>query len=164
MTRLCSIRMYIVCLCCFMCFGIAYGQDAFIDSGGATIKGQVRDASPERQPIEGVTVKIVDSADGQEYTVTTDKDGNYEKTGLQAGRYTISVSKDGYADRMGKSKVVAVGGEVYDSIIMRKKDNVFTIFTLFQRQSLVWLLVAGVTFVIIVALVIFFINLRKPRY
>ncbi len=161
MTRLCSIRMYIVCLCCFMCFGIAYGQDAFIDSGGATIRGQVLDASPERKPIEGVTVKIVYSADGQEYTVTTDKDGNYKKTGLPAGRYIISVSKDGYGDRMGKSKVLAAGGEIYDQIKMLKKENIITFV---QRQPLVWLLVAGVAIVIIVALVIFFIDLRKPRY
>ena len=161
MTRLCSIRMYIVCLFCFTCFGIGYGQDAFIDSGGATIKGEVIDTSPEQRPIEGVTVKIVDSADGQEYIVTTDKDGYYEKTGLPAGRYTISVSKAGYGDRVGKSKVVAAGGEIYDRIRMRKKDNIITFV---QRQPLVWLLVAGVTFVIIVALVIFFIDLRKPRY
>ena len=161
MTHLCSIRMYIVCLCCFMCIGIAYGQDAVVDVGGATIKGDVLEASPEQRPIEGVTVKIVNSADDQEYTVTTDKDGHYEKTGLPAGRYMISVSKDGYGDRIGKIKVIAAGGEIYDRIKMRKKDNIITFF---QRQPFVWLLAIGVAVVIIVALVIFFIDLRKPRY
>ena len=84
-----------------------FGQDAVQNGSGVTIKGEVIDITPEQNPIEGVTVKIVNSADGQEYIVTTDKDGFYEKTGLPAGRYMISVSKAGYGDRVGKSKVVA---------------------------------------------------------
>lgn len=121
MTRLCSIKMLIVCLSCFMSFGIAYGQDAFMDSIGATLRGEVIDTSPNQEPIKGVTVTITDAATGQEYIVTTDDNGTYEKTGLPAGRYTISLSKKGYGDRMTKSKVVAAGGEIFDRIKMKKK-------------------------------------------
>ena len=94
--------------------------------GGATIKGEVIDVSPQQRPIAGVTVKIVNSATGKEHTVKTDKDGAYEKKGLPAGRYMISVSKPGYGERVGKSKVVADGGEIFDRIKMRKKENIFT--------------------------------------
>ncbi len=94
--------------------------------GGATIKGEVIDLSPEQRPIAGVTVKIVNAATGKEHTVKTDKNGAYEKKGLPAGRYTISVSKPGYGERVGKSKVVADGGEIFDRIKMRKKENIFT--------------------------------------
>ncbi len=98
------------------------------DVGGATIKGEVLEATPQLKPIAGVTVTIVNSATGIEHTVKTNKDGSYEKKGLPAGRYMISVSKPGYGDRVGKSKVVAEGGEVFDRIKMNKQENIFTFF------------------------------------
>ena len=98
--------------------------------GDATIKGEVIDTTADQNPIPEVTVSIVGS-DGQEFTATTDKDGKYEKTGLQAGRYTISYSKVGYGDRVGKTKLVAAGGEIFDRIKMREKDNIYTFFRKF---------------------------------
>ena len=157
MTRLCSLLLLVVCISFSICIGIVYGQDAFIDAGGATIKGEVIDTSPEQKPIEGVTVKIVNAATEEVFTLTTDKDGFYEKKGLPAGRYIINISKNGYGDRVGKSKVVAAGGEIFDRIKMRKMDNILTFF---QRQPLFWLLAAGITVVIIIALVLLFIDLR----
>lgn len=106
-----------VCVC--MLAGVVNAQ-------GATIRGEVIDTSPEQRPIEGVTVKIVNAANGKEHIVTTDINGLYEKKGLHAGRYIISVSKRGYGDRVGKSKVVAAGGEIFDRIKMRKRENIFT--------------------------------------
>ncbi len=145
MTRLSLILMFVACM--FMSVGIvmaqdeeaaetpdvdtADAQDTEMVGNGATIKGEVIDTSTEQKPIEGVTVTIVSSGDDQNYTVTTDKDGYYEKTGLPPGRYTISVSKDGYGDRIGKSKVVAAGGEIYDRIKMREKDNIVSFFQKF---------------------------------
>ena len=123
MPRLCSITVYIGCLCCLMFVSNTYGQDAFLDSMRGTMSGEVIEIT-EQKPIEGVSVKIVNAADGHEYIVTTDKEGRYEQTGLPAGRYTISVSKNGYGDRIGKSKVVVPGGEVFDRIKMRKKENI----------------------------------------
>ena len=146
MTRLSLILMLVVCM--FMSVGIVMAQEEEaadaptedasadtqeVDSMGdnATIKGEVIDTSTEQNPIEGVTVTIVSSADDQRFTVTTDKDGQYEKTGLPAGRYTISVTKEGYGDRVGKSKVVAAGGEIFDRIKMRERDNIYTFFKKF---------------------------------
>lgn len=118
------LNLLLICVVCPMPFiSIVYAQPNNI---GVTIRGEVIDISPEQRPIEGVTVKIVNVADGEEYTVKTDKDGLYEKKGLPAGRYTISVSKRGYGDRVGKSKVVAAGGEIFDRIKMRKQENIFT--------------------------------------
>lgn len=157
MTHLCSIRMYIVCLFCFMCIGIAYGQDAFMDSIGATIKGEVIDTSPNQEPIKGVTVTITDAATGQEYIVTTDDNGTYEKTGLPAGRYTISISKKGYSDRIGKSKVVAAGGEMFERIKMAKKEYIHTYLL---KQLFTWQLLVGFAIGFLLG---FFIDSKRQR-
>jgi len=117
MFRFSIIFLLVVCMSMYVI--IVYAQEDVV--GDATIKGEVIDTSPEQNPIEGVTVTIVNSANGKEYTVKTDKNGIYEKKGLSAGRYMISVSKPGYGDRIGKPKVVAAGGEVFDRIKMRKK-------------------------------------------
>ncbi len=97
-----------------------------VHAQGAIIKGEVIEATPEQRPIVGVTVKIVNVATAEEFTVTTNKDGFYEKKGLPAGRYIISVSKNGYGDRIGRPKVVAAGGEIFDRIKMKKQENIFT--------------------------------------
>ncbi len=117
MIRINLILLVILCLCMFV---------SVVHVQGATIKGEVIEATPEQRPIAGVTVKIVNVATEEEFTVTTNKDGFYEKKGLPAGRYIISVSKNGYGDRVGKSKVVAAGGEIFDRIKMRKIENIFT--------------------------------------
>ena len=91
--------------------------------GGVTIKGKVIDTSTEQKPIEDVTVKIVDVASRQEYILKTDKDGIYEKTGLPPGRYAVSVVKVGYGARVGKSKVVAAGGELNDIIKLAESEQ-----------------------------------------
>ena len=129
MSRVSFIFLFVVCMS--LPVSVVIAQEEAVeaqedDVAGATIKGEVIDVSPQQRPIEGVTVKIVNSATSKEYTVTTDKDGAYEKKGLPAGRYTISVSKNGYGDRIGKSKVVAAGGEIFDRIKMKRKENIFT--------------------------------------
>ncbi len=150
MTRFSLILMFIACM--FMSVGIVMAQEEGAEApmdeepvveaeeptsveepmgGGATIKGEVIDTSTEQKPIEDVTVTITNSSDGQEHMVKTNQDGQYEKTGLPAGRYTISVAKDGYGNRVGKSKVVAEGGEIFDRIKMREKDNIYTFFRKF---------------------------------
>ncbi len=125
MTRFSLISMLIVCMS--MSVSIAIAQEEVV--AGATIRGEVIDTSPEQRPIAGVTVKIVNAANDKEYTVLTNEKGVYELKGLPAGRYTISVSKNGYGDRIGRSKVVAAGGEIFDRIKIRKKENIFTFFT-----------------------------------
>ena len=149
MTRLSLLLMLVACV--FMATGIAIAQEEEpveapsvdvsgdeaagegVDSmgGGATIRGEVIDTSAEQNPIEGVSVKIVDAGSGQEYLVTTDDQGAYEKSGLPAGRYTISTAKEGYGDRIGKSKVVSADGELFQRIKMSEKDNIISFFMKF---------------------------------
>lgn len=189
MTRLCLIWMFIVCLSCSMCIGIANGQDAItdvgkatvkgetvdaspeqktivratitaVDVGTATVKGKIVDTSPEQKPIADVTVKIVYNATEQEYIVTTNKDGAFEKTGLPAGRYTVSVFKKGYGDRIGRSKVVAAGGEIFEIIKMRKKDNILTFF---QRGLVGWILVVSFTVGFLLTILALFKSLRRSN-
>ncbi len=132
--------LLIVCVGIPISFRFALGQDAEIADGTATIRGNIVDTSPEQKPIAGVQVTITNSITGKTYTVTTDEIGAYVKTGLPAGRYTISVSKEGYGDRAGKSMVVAAGGEVYYQIKMRKKENIFTFLL---GNLFTWQLVIG---------------------
>ena len=99
MTRFSLISMLIVCMS--MSVSIAIAQEEVV--AGATIRGEVIDTSPEQRPIAGVTVKIVNAANDKEYTVLTNEKGVYELKGLPAGRYTISVSKNGYGDRIGSA-------------------------------------------------------------
>ncbi len=149
MNRLSLIFMLVACM--FMSVGIVMAQeeateevevnepsvgaedasDAETFGAGGTIKGEVVDTSADLNPIEGVTVTIVRGIDEQAFTATTDKDGAYEKTGLEAGRYTISYEKEGYGKRVGKSKVLAAGGEIFDRTKMRKKDNIISFFQKF---------------------------------
>lgn len=163
MFRISFILLLVACASISMDIPTANGQEK--DTMGveiigipttATIRGEVVEASPEQKPIEGVNVKIVNNATGEEYIILTDINGAYERTGLPAGRYTITATKDGYGDRFGKSKVVAAGGEIFDQIRMRKKDNIVTYIqkNLFTWQSLI-------IFAIILFIVLILSSLRS---
>lgn len=123
----------------------------------ATIKGEVLEATPEPKPIPGVTVSIV-GTDGKVYTAQTNDKGEYIRTGLPAGRYTISLSKDGYGDRVGKSIVVAAGGELFQRYKMRKKD---TILTFFMKNPFGWILFVGAAVVMIIVFFLLFLEMRN---
>ncbi len=126
MIRMIALTLMILCIGIFTDNLTAEDIDGLTNE--ATIKGKVIDITPEQNPIFGVKVTAVDAA-GKEYTTRTNKKGEYEITGLPAGRYTMSFSKAGYGDRVGKSKLVAAGGEIYDIIKMRKQENILTLFT-----------------------------------
>ena len=189
MTHLCSIRMLIVCLSFSMCIGIAFGENSKtdvvtatikdeiveespkqkqmervtvigVDVGTSTIRGEIVEASPEQKPIEGVNVKIVNAANGHEYIITTDENGTYKQTGLQQGRYTISVSKRGYGDRISRSQVLAAGGEIFNQTKMKKKDNIITFF---QRGLFGWILFASFTIGFLLAILALFKSLRSSN-
>ena len=111
-----------------LCFGIFTDILTAEDEDGGTIKGEVIDITPEQNPIFGVKVLIVDTGTGLEYTTRTNKKGEYEIKGLPGGRYTISYSKAGYGNRVGKIKLLAEGGEISDRIKMHKQENILTLF------------------------------------
>lgn len=136
---------------------VSHAQEAEMLDIPATIHGAVFEATPEQLPIEGVTVTIVNSATDAEYVVKTDENGEYEKTGLPAGRYSIAVSKDGYGDRVGKSMVVPAGGEIFFRIKMKKRETIITFIQqrFFTSQSLI-----GLAIVLFIVLILFSLRRR----
>lgn len=139
-----------------LCFGIFTDSLTAEDKVG-TIRGVVSEATPERNPIPGVTVSIV-GTDGVEYTAQTNDKGEYRRTGLPAGRYTLSYSKDSYGDRVGRPRHLVAGGEIFDRILMRKKD---TIVTFFMKNPLGWTLFLGAAVVMTVVFILLFLHVCK---
>ena len=122
MTRLSLVLMLVACLS--MSAGVVFAQD------GGTVRGQIVDTTTAQNPIESVEVKIV-AQGGEEFTATTDANGDYERSGVPAGRYLISIYREGYGDRLGKPVTVVNGGDHYVPLKMTKKDNIVTFFQKF---------------------------------
>ena len=127
MIRFSFVLMLIACV--GMSAGLVFAQDDAGGSGG-TVRGQILDTSTAQNPIPEVDVRIV-AIGGEEYTATTDANGEYEKSGVPAGRYLLSIYKDGYGPREGKPVSVINGGDHYIPLKMTKKDNIVTFFQKF---------------------------------
>ena len=118
MARFSFVLALIACVGMFV--GIVFAQGEVADGG--TVRGQIVDTTTKQNPIEGVKVKIV-GVDGTEYEATTDENGDYKRSGIPAGRYLISIYKDGYGDRLGKPIVVVNGGDHFMPLKMTKKSG-----------------------------------------
>lgn len=118
MTRFNFVLILVACVGMFI--GIVFAQDNAADGG--TIRGTITDLTQGQKPIEGVEVKIV-AQDGTEYTTKTDANGDYKKAGIPAGRYLISIHKEGYNDRSGKPVTIVKGGDHFVPLKMSKKGN-----------------------------------------
>ncbi len=129
MARLSFVLMLMACA--GMSVSIIYAQEEVVNGG--TVRGKITDTSNAQNPIEGVEVKIVD-INGTEFTATTEANGEYTRTGLPAGRYLISIYKEGYGDRLGKPVTVVNGGDHYVPLKMTKKSNIATFLEKFQKQ------------------------------
>ena len=151
MIRIIALTLMILCVGIFTDILTAEGKES------GTIRGVVLDTTPEQNPIFDVKILAVD-ATGQEYTTQTNRKGEYEIKVLLAGRYTLSYSKDGYGDRVGKTKLLAEGGEVFDRILMRKKDNIGTFF---MKYPFGWTLLLGAAVVMTVVFILLFLHLGK---
>ena len=116
MIRLSFVLMLIACL--GMSVSITFAQEDV--ANGGTVRGKITDTSNAQNPIEGVQVKIV-GTDGTEYEATTEVTGEYKRTGIPAGRYLISIYKEGYGDRLGKPVTVVKGGDHYIPLKMSKE-------------------------------------------
>lgn len=144
MTRFNLMLIFLVCV--FTSIGIVFAQDDFTQQGG-TIRGQIVDTTEAQNPIESVEIRIVGTS-GEEHITTTDANGDYEKSGIPAGRYLISIYKDGYGDRLGKPVTVVNGGDHYVPLKMTKKD---TILDFFQGSvPMYWVLILCVVIVILI--------------
>ena len=144
MMRLNVVLMLIGCV--FMSTSITFAQDDLTQQGG-TIRGQIVDTTEMQMPIEGVDIRIV-STGGEEYTATTDANGDYEKSGIPAGRYLISIYKEGYGDRIGKPVTVVNGGDHYVPLKMTKKDTILDFFQ--SSVPMYWALILCVIIVILI--------------
>ena len=113
-------------------FGIASAQDDA--TNGGTVRGQITDLTPAQNPIEGVEVKIVAQDGGKEWTTKTDADGNYKHAGLPAGRYLISISKEGYDTRIGKPVTVVEGGDHFVPLKMARQGDIQQFFEVQQER------------------------------
>ncbi len=127
MTRLSFVLALIACA--GMSLGTVFAQGE--DVNGGTVRGQIVDTTDKQNPIEGVEVKIVNT-DGKEFTAKTDANGDYVRAGLPAGRYLISIYKEGYGDRIGKPVTVVNGGDHFMPLKMTKKSNVATFLQRFR--------------------------------
>ncbi|HXM36324.1 MAG TPA: carboxypeptidase regulatory-like domain-containing protein, partial [Pyrinomonadaceae bacterium] len=65
-------------------------------AAGGRIEGKVTD--PKGAAIAGATIRVIDPANNQTFTATTDNQGNYKVEGLAAGTYTVVVSAKGFGD------------------------------------------------------------------
>ena len=126
--------------------GIIFAQNGSPQQGG-TVRGQIVDTTETQNPIEGVTVIIV-ATDGTEFTATTDPNGDYQHFGIPAGRYLISIYKEGYGDRIGKPVTVVNGGDHYVPLKMTKKDTVLDFFQ--NPVPMYWVLILCVIIVILI--------------
>ena len=111
----------ILVACVGILLGTAFAQNNA--ANGGTIRGMITDTTPEQNPIEGVEVKIV-AQDGTEHTTKTDANGDYKKAGIPAGRYLISIHKEGYNDRRGKPVTIVNGGDHFVPLKMTEKGNI----------------------------------------
>lgn len=139
MKRFNSALIFFVCV--LTSTGIVFAQQ------GGTIRGQIVDTTEGQNPIEGVTVVIV-ATDGTEFTTTTDANGEFEKLGIPAGRYLISIYREGYGDRVGKPVSVVNGGDHYVPLKMTKKDNIVDFFQ--SSVPMYWVLILCVIIVILI--------------
>ena len=116
-------------------FGIAFAQDNA--TNGGAIRGQITDLTPAQNPIEGVEVKIIAQAQdgGKVWTTKTDADGNYKHAGLPAGRYLISISKDGYDERVGKPVTIVEGGDHFVPLKMAQRGDIQQFFEVQQKKK-----------------------------
>ena len=129
MVRLSFVLMLMACAGMFISNVFAQGEGV----NGGTVEGKITDTSSKQNPIEGVQVKIVD-INGTEYEATTDENGDYKRTGLPAGRYLISIYKQGYGDRLGKPVTVVNGGKHYVPLKMTQKSNIASFVDRFQKK------------------------------
>ena len=144
MTRLNLTLIFLVCV--LASIGIVFAQDDLSQQGG-TVRGQIVDTTERQMPIEGVRVIII-ATDGTEFATTTDANGEYEKSGIPAGRYLISIYKDGYGDRLGKPVSVVNGGDHYVPLKMTKKDTILDFFQ--SSVPMYWVLILCVIIVILI--------------
>ena len=122
----------IVVACVGMSHGVVFAQNDALEGG--TVRGLITDLTPAQNPIEGVEVKIVAQDSEKEWTTKTNADGEYKQSGLPAGRYLISISKEGYNERDGRPVTIVNGGDHFVPFKMTQKGKIEPFFEV-QRDE-----------------------------
>lgn len=76
------------------------------------IKGRIVDEAGK--PLQGVTIRLLNTERGREVTITTDRDGRFYRRGLQAGEYAIKVDHAGFQPIDDKIRLVAGTDRSFD--------------------------------------------------
>ena len=121
MTRLKLVLITVVCVGMFTGM-VSVAQDN--TANGGTLRGTITDTTPEQNPIKGVEVKIYDQSGEHDFTVKTDTNGEYKRSGIPAGRYLISIFRSGYGNRLGKPVTIVDDGDHFVPLRMTKTGNV----------------------------------------
>ena len=114
---------------------------------GGTVRGQIVDTTESQLPIEGVEVVIV-AQDGTEHRTITDANGDYVRTDIPAGRYLISIYREGYHDRLGKPVTVVDGGDHYVPLKMMERNTIMDFFV--KPVPMFWVLILCVIIVLLI--------------
>ena len=128
-----SIFILLIFACIAISTSIAFAEGNAMDGG--TVRGFVFDTTPERNPIEGVTVNIV-GTDDKVFTVKTDAKGEYKCDNLAAGRYLMNIHKRGYHERTGRAVTIVNGGDHSVQLKMSKLDDTEKRFTEWMFQHI----------------------------
>src|ERR1700733_3865984 len=107
--KTCFIRAALV-LVIFLPFRTAIGQDSqeaptSLDAREGHLSGVVAD--PSDAVIPGATVTVHSVKGGVKRTTTTDKVGRFQFQDLALGQYTISITRDGFAEFRGRFALTA---------------------------------------------------------
>ena len=143
MTRL-SVTLVLV-VWTIVSIGIASAQQ------GGTVRGKISDTIEAQLPIEGVRVVIL-AQDGTEFTTMTNANGDYERVDIPAGRYLISIYKEGYHDRLGKPVTVVDGGDHYVPLKMTRKNTIVDFFL--SPVPMFWILILCVIIVLLLLILV----------
>ncbi len=81
-----------------------------------TVKGRVVDA--DGLPLKDAVVSLIDQSGGRTYTIITDERGNFRRTDIPAGDYTLKFEKAGYKSLAGTVSVLARKDNVFDATLM----------------------------------------------
>ena len=139
MARLSLALMFVLCT-------IVFTRGVFAQQGGI-VRGQITETTEAQLPIEGVEVVIL-AQDGTEHRAITDANGDYKHTGIPAGRYLISIYREGYHDRLGKPVTVVDGGDHYVPLKMTKKNTIVDFFL--SPVPMFWVLILCVIIVLLI--------------
>ena len=85
----------------------AVGAIAFAQLNVTSVQGVVSD--PTGAAVPGATVLVLNSGNGEKYTVTTDDKGEYAVPSLPAGTYKVTVSKTGFKTETAAKVELLVG-------------------------------------------------------